>query len=166
MGSEHLDKLTRVLRTDGYEISDARFEGREVLVARRSQFKVQWMLTRLHTFIFVVDFTDEVIDTEMLDRYVDVACGYAIKSKGGLPRGLQSGTAAVVVALSVSPSAEAQQWASRHRGRRFAATTFPVMISTTTGKVTHPGPAVLGAIYNHHLRSVADDLVGAALRSS
>ena len=159
-------ELTRELLAHGYEISGARFEGRDVLVARRSQFKVQWILTRLHTFIFVVDFTDEPIDAALLDRYVDVACAYAIKSKGGLPRGLQSGTAAVVVALHANPSAEAQQWASRHRGRRFAATTFPVMISTITGKVTHPGPAILGAIYNHHLRSVADDLVGAALRSA
>ncbi len=162
MGSLNLTKLSATLSGAGYVVSDAKFENRDVLVARRSDFKVQWMLTRLHTFVFAVDFADEVLSEELLDRYVDVASGYAIKSKGGLPRGLQSGTAAVVVAISTNPSAEAQQWASRQRGRRFAATTFPVMLSSTTGKVTHPGPAVIGAIYNSHLRRVADDVVGSA----
>jgi hypothetical protein len=162
MSSANLSKLSSRLTSKGYEISGAKFDSREVLVGRHSDFKVQWLLTTLHTFVFAVDFSDEPLDEELLDKYMDVASGYAIKSKGGLPRGLQSGSAAVVVAISANPSAEAQQWASRQRGRRFAATTFPVVLSSTTGKVTHPGPAILGAIYNSHLRKVADDVVGGA----
>ena len=165
MGSDPLANVTGALREHDYAIDAARFESRDVVVARRSQFKVRWMFSRLHTFVFVIDFGDEDVTAATLTHLVDLARGYAIKKKGGLPRGLQSGTAAIVVALSRAPSPALLAWSSRNAARRFAAMTFPVAVNTTTGTLTHPRPALVGYLFNAHLAHVADDIVGVAVHS-
>jgi hypothetical protein len=134
-------------------------------VAKRSDFKVRWFFSRLHTFVFVVDFADEDLDDATLAKYVQLARGYAIKMKGGVPRGLQSGSAAIVVALSSAPSDAALAWASHHAARGFAALTLPVLINSSNAQLTRPGRAVMGAVFNAHLAGVAE-LVGDALRGN
>lgn len=149
--------------TSNFAVAGATFEGRSVLVGSTSQFRWTWVATRLHTFVFVVDFANETVDETLLDRYLNVACGYALSHKGGLPRGLQTGVAAVTVALAASESESLSHWSSRVHGRRFAAITFPASVVTSTGRVTRPVRLLGGAVYARHLTGVVDNVVAPAL---
>ena len=121
------------------------------------------MATRVHTFVFATRFDPAPEQVERLDRYVDLACQYAVQNKGGLPRGLQTGTAAVVVVVVDQATPAVTEWAHHLRGRRYAALTYPIAAETSTGNVIHPRRMVLGAIYDSHLRSVAREIVAPAI---
>ena len=157
--------LRVALQRHGYQIDTSEFRGSPVLVGRTSAFRWRWMASRLHTFVVVADFSSEVIERSELDRFLSVACGYAKSKKGGLPRGLQTGTATVAVALVRGDASTAEQWASNNHGTAFATIAYPVVANLDSGVVTHPGRMIVGALFNSHLRSVADDLIGDAVRS-
>lgn len=161
---ENVDAFGQALRQHGYEVTSDTVDGRPAVVGRRSDFRLRWMASRLHTFVVVSRFGPAGTDTGALDHFLDAACQYAVKNKEGLPRGLQTGTAAVAVAVMDQVDGDAAAWAGHHHGRRFAALTYPVAVETTTGLVIHPGPAVLGAIFNSHLRRVAEEIVAPAAR--
>jgi hypothetical protein len=150
------------LGTAQYTVADATFEGRPVVVGSTSEFRWAWVATRLHTFVVAVDFTDEAVDEPLLNRYLAVACGYAISHKGGLPRGLQTGVAVVGVAIAQAESAALSHWSSRAHGRHFAAITYPTSVVTSTGRVTRPTRLIGGAVYARHLARVVDDVVAPA----
>jgi hypothetical protein len=163
MTDSNLDHVRAALAASDFAMAEATFERRPVLVGATSEFRWSWVATRLHTFVFVVDFAEETVDEAMLDRYLNVACGYALHHKGGLPRGLQTGVAAVTVALAANESESLTHWSSRVHGRRFAAITFPASVVTSTGRVTRPSRLLGGAVYARHLMGVVDHVVAPAL---
>jgi hypothetical protein len=151
------------LRACGYDTVDVDLDGNPVVVGRRSDVRLRWMAARLHTFVLAARFPAPE-DAGVLDRYLDLACRYAVDHKGGLPRGLQAGTAAVAVAVVDRGSEVTTSWADHPHGRRFAAMAYPVVVELDTGRVVHPGRMLLGAVFSGHLQRVADDVVGPALR--
>jgi hypothetical protein len=156
----------RALARHGYEVTADVLDGLPVVVGRRSDFRLRWMAVRLQTFVVVARFrTDHVaVSGPVLDRFLDAACAYAAGHKGGLPRGLQTGTAAVAVAVVDSGAGDAATWAGHPHGRRFAAMAYPVAVEVPAGRVVHPPRLVVGAVFNGHLRRVAEEVVGPALR--
>ena len=154
--------IGRRLEEAGYESSTVNLDGIPALVARRSDFRWRWFGTRLHTFVFVAAFDHPT--RAQLDRFATLASRYATANKGGLPRGLQTGTAAVSVAVVDHVREEVLAWADRRGKTRFAAIGYPVLAEASTGKVLRPARMVAGASYASHLRSVAD-LVGEAIRT-
>ena len=78
MGDESLERFRRVLRSHGYEVTSSEFRSRPVVVGRSSQFRWKWMASRLHTFVIVADFSEQSLDRSEYDRFLSVACGYAV----------------------------------------------------------------------------------------
>ncbi len=111
--------------------------GRPALAGRTSEFRWRWIATRLHTFLVAAPFPPETGPAE-LDGFIAEATRYAKDSKGGLPRGLQTGVAALVVAVTSGASPGAVECASEVHGRQFAANPWPVLVDTASGTVTQP----------------------------
>ncbi len=163
MSTKALGDVQSALARHGFAISDATFGGRTVVVGRTSEFRWRWMASRLHTFVVAADFGTETLDLTMLDHFLDTASRYATANKGGLPSGLQTGTATVALTLTDGTFDVASQWAARAHGRRYGAMAYPVAADTTTGEVVHPGPVVIGALFNSYLKSIADDIIAPAI---
>lgn len=157
-----VSSLAARLEAGGYATETVAFEGRPALVGRASHFRLRWMAVRLHTFVVASTFGDEV-GPEELDHFLRLSSRYAVAHKGGLPRGLQTAVAAVAVALVDRPSVKVVQWAERPHGRSFGAIAYPVVADLSTGRVTHPGRMVLGAVFNGHLRAIAEEIVSPAI---
>jgi hypothetical protein len=147
----------------GYAVTSEQLDGRSVLVGRNSEFRWRWFAVRLHTFVVVARFSPDPGDVATLDRFADEARRWALANKGGLPSGLQTGTAAVVVAVMDGANEVAVQWATVTRAKRFAVTTYPVVADITTGRVVHPRRMVVGAVFNSYLRDIAEEIVAPAL---
>ena len=77
--------------------------------------------------------------------------------------GLQSGTAAVAVAVVSGGAGEGAAWASRPHGRRFAAIAYPVAVDLGARSVVEPTRMVLGGIFVPFLRGVVSDVVRSTL---
>ena len=149
-------RIEASLSTGGFTVDRGSVAGREAVIARRSEFRMRWMATRLHTFVMVADFTADATP-DVLDRFLSDAVQYAITAKGGMPRGLQTGTCAVAVA--VTGAGEAGDWAVRPHGRRFAAMSFPVLVDVGAKRVTHPPRMAMGAVYVPYLKQLVQEHV-------
>lgn len=122
-----------------------------VLFARRADFKLRWMGTRLHLFTIaaIVPF----VDSDALSAFTDYALQAAIERKGGLVRGAQTGVAVFPTLISdrVEPSAARQ--AARSQALRWACMGRPTVVDTTTGTVSaYRGTPLVGLLYAGYLR--------------
>jgi hypothetical protein len=162
-----VESIGRALARHGYQVGPESIGGRAVVVGRRSDFRLRWMAARLHTFVVVTRFDEGGAgpDTAGLDAFLDASCRYAVGHKQGLPRGLQTGTAAVAVAVVDRAGPDALAWADHSHGSRFAAITYPVTVEAATGRVVHPPRKVVGAVFNGHLKAVAEEIVAPAVRA-
>ncbi len=134
----------------GLQPTRAVIGGPTAVVGGTSEFRWQWMATRLNTFIYVASFAPATT-APVLDQYLAAACQGAINRKGA-NRGLQSGVAAVTVAIVENATPEQAGWAAKPHGRRFAAITFPVIVDAATRKAAFPERMVLGGIYAGYLK--------------
>ncbi|HET8620077.1 MAG TPA: hypothetical protein VFM27_14015 [Acidimicrobiales bacterium] len=158
-----LDRIAQSAAAAGMPPTSADLAGNTVLVARRSDFRLRWMATRLHTFLVASAFPPGTATADQLDRFLHLALDHAVANKSGLPRGLQTGVAVVAVAVTTGAGPEAAAWASSVHGRRWAAIPFPVLVDGASGQVVHPKRMVIGGIYASHLRRVVTDVVAPAL---
>ena len=98
--------LTR-LQAAGYrlvEVDQSVLPGARAV--RRSDFRIRWFLTRLHTFVvFVV--LERATEAD-LSAITDLAARWAKSAKGGLPIGFQTGVAVIPVIVSSSADQAAQ----------------------------------------------------------
>ena len=162
--TEVIAALTQRLTQGGYEAENVTIEGRDSLVGRRSDFRWMWFATRLHTFVVVFHIRD--LSEDLAEELTSAAQKYAIEHKGGLPRGLQTGTAAVVVFLSDPSWPSVASWFNQSpTQRRFAALRFPVLVELGSGALTYyRGRMTLGWVYAGHLRGVAEEVIAPAVR--
>ena len=82
----------------------------------------------MHTFVIV--FEHEIADPVEAEQLTSAALDYAIHHKGGLPRGLQTGTLTLPVLLMAEPSPELVVWAEQQPISRFGAVLLPVLADT------------------------------------
>jgi hypothetical protein len=162
MAGDPVAEIGAALAGAGYTTSNATLDGSPVLVARTTVFRWRWFATRLHTFVVVAQF-EPAPDGAELDRFLELASRYGAANKDGLPAGLQTGTAAIAVAVVDHATAASTAWAARVRGRGFASIPYPVLANLETATVEHPGRMVLGAVYGSYLAGIADRLVAPAL---
>jgi hypothetical protein len=102
-------------------VSDA-----EALIARRSR----WLLAgKMHEFVVV--FTVDGLSGEGAARLARAAQSHAMRHKGGLPRGLQTGTVTTVVFLDEDSQEGAVKWVDQSPVHRYAAMLFTVLIDVT-----------------------------------
>jgi hypothetical protein len=102
-------RLASQLRAEDFKVEpDREIAGEAAVVGRRSEFRMEWVGTRLHTF--VIAFSRPVTDVERAQELAAAAQQFAIKHKGGLPRGLQTGTATIAVFTSEQPGTSLKDW--------------------------------------------------------
>lgn len=159
----YLDRVQTALGARGFEVSRAEVAGRPVIAARRSDFRWRWFAVRLHTSVIVGAFSADEARRDLLDRYLAAANGWAVQHGRGRVHGLQSGTAAVAVAVVTGDAGEARAWAADPHGRRFAELTYPVAVDLTAAAVAQPGRMLVGGIFVPFLRGIVHDAIEAPL---
>jgi hypothetical protein len=158
-----LDAIGRSTAHAGMATSRDLLLGSEVLVARTSQFRWRWMATKLHTFLVAAVFPSDAATPDQLDGFLRAATEYAKAHKTGLPVGLQTGVAVIVVAVTENASPAAHGWAAAPHGRQFGVVPFPVLADVVDGQVTRPQRMVIGGIYAGYLKGLVDHHVTGAL---
>lgn len=149
------------MRDAGFATERTPVASRAALVARRSDFRWRWVATRLHVFVVAIQVTEAHVD--LADDLIDAAQRHAIAHKGGLPRGLQTGTATMTVLLTEAPSPALRAHFAQRPEHRFAAMNFPVLLETDRATLTYfTGSQLLGRMYAGHLRRLADDVLAPA----
>ena len=147
-----IGKIEAGFAAAGLQPSRANIGQAVAVVGTTSRFRWQWMATKLNVCIYAAWFIPGT-PVEMLDQYLAAACQDAIDRKGAL-RGLQTGVAAITVAIVDSPTPEQIAWASTPHGRRFASITFPVLVDAGNRRVVRPERMVLGGIYTGYLQEL------------
>lgn len=132
--------------------------GHPALVGRRSDFRWKWFATRLHSFVVAFEVND--LGNPTAEELTAAAQQDAVKHKGGVPRGLQTGSATVVVFLTGAARPELRARFTREPKHRFAALLRPVLLEVESGTTTsYTGGMSIGRLYQSHLRSLVDDIV-------
>jgi hypothetical protein len=163
-GGAYVDRVRAALQQHGYDVSSTEVGGSPVIAGRRSDFRWTWFAVRLHTSVIVRRFTATEATLATLDRYLDECSHWAVANRrGSRALGLQSGTAAVAVAVIEGGGGEGPGWASHPHGRRFAALAYPVAVDLGAGTVVEPKRMVFGGIFVPFLRGVVADVMRAPL---
>lgn len=150
----YIEATAARLTADGCDVHTEDWHGTAVLVGHRSDFRVQWMATKLHLLTIVAPASDVTPDD--LESFTNAAFEYAEARKGQM-RGLQSGVAVFpsLVGTHVDPAAMA--WAQKKQLARFASMARPVVVDVTAGTVgCFRRTAALGFVYSGHLRRKLD----------
>ena len=131
-------------------------------MARRADFRWSWFGTRLHTFVVVFD-APRVTRSEA-SGLITAAQQYAIDNKGGLPRGLQTGSATIAVVLSDDPPPDVRELFASRAKHRYAAMLVPVLAEPSTGELTRDGgKRFVGSVYAGHLGGLVERVIAPAL---
>lgn len=78
-----IDAAAARLRSAGYHDVEAVFpDGRRLRAFRRADFRAEWFLTRLHTFVVFDAVTSRSISDEELRRFSAIAMRWAKRAKG------------------------------------------------------------------------------------
>lgn len=162
-----VNQLVKRLSSHGYRPLSAVFgDGEEVAVARRADLRLKWVLTKLHTFVVVHEV--DVATADYVRSVSQQSTGYAIRNKGGLPRGLQTGVAVLPVIVCRIAEQGAIEVAEAPPPKRFAAMTLPMLVELSQQRfVTYHGSRFWGAHYQDFLgeqqRLVGGELNGQVL---
>lgn len=155
LATGYLEALKQRLESDGCTVHAQRSEGRQLLVARRADFRLRWMATRLH--LFTLASVVPVVSPAEIEAFTAWAQDYAIGQKGGLPRGAQTGVAVFPTLISEAVDPQAARWAAAKQRLRFACLGRPVVVDARTGGAScFRGIAAMGFIYGGHLRRKLD----------
>jgi hypothetical protein len=135
--------------------------GHPVRAFRRADFKIRWMFTRLHTFVVLGHI--ETATKEDMIGFPSAALAAASAAKGGLPNGLQTGTAVLPVLVAGTATDEARGIAMRRPDKDFGAMKLPLLVDLSGPRAyTFTGAMVWGLAYAAFLkqqqRTVAGEL--------
>jgi hypothetical protein len=156
---QYLTGVRAAFGSRGLEPSRAEVAGRAADAGQRSDFRWRWFGVRLHTAVIVATFGAAEARRDELDRFLADASQWSIAHRSGGVRGMQSGTAAVAVAVLPDGAGEAVEWASRPHGSRYAALAYPVAVDLRGGTVTQPARLRAGWIFQGFLRQLVHDVV-------
>ena len=156
-------RIESSVRAGGMEVNQVDLSGRTVLLARTSSFRWRWFASRLHVFLFAAIFPPRPAVAD-LEEFMGAAVRYATTHKGGLPRGLNTGTASVGVAVTDELNESDRDWALRRHAGRFAAISFPVSVEASIGRVVFPNRMIVGASYSSYLRSLVQEHIVSATK--
>jgi len=147
----YLSALAEQLAADGCAPWWEQWPSGRVLLGRRTDFRIQWVATRLHLFTIAVAVPD--ISTTAIESFTQSALQYAKEQKGGLPRGLQTGIALFPCLVSERVEPAASAWAEAQQRVGWAIMARPVVVDPAQGVVSvFRRSAPLGWIYAPYLR--------------
>ena len=147
---EYLDDLTTRLTSAGYATEMHAIGGWPTLTGYRSDFRLRWMASRLHTFVAVRSLP--VVTAEELDAFTRASLEYVKQAKGAW-RGAQSGVAVIPVLVGESVDEAAADYARTQLVRHYAAFAWPVTVDLSTGERTsHRGRPTVGAVFTGWMR--------------
>lgn len=130
--SDARDAIADRLTHEGFTITSTVLLDTPALIARRSQFT---LAARMHLFVVVL-MVDQLSD-DQAEHLANAAQRHAITHKGGLPRGLQTGTTTVVVFLDDRPQNSSVRRVDRSPIHRFAALRFAVLIGAARRDIVY-----------------------------
>jgi|SRR5579875_59125 len=150
--SAEITKLAEALTATGFSIKrDEQVERAQVLIARRAD--AIWHASRIHAFIVV--FSEPDLSVRRAEELSAAAQAYAIKHKGGLPRGLQTGTFTFPTFICWTHPDELAEWFKREHKHRFAALQLPVLADLDTHKlVWFKGRLSRGYFFQEHFHEI------------
>ncbi len=136
--------LATSLEAHDYSVSrGVEVGGETAVVARRAR----WAATaRLHTFILVFEIQELTIDA--IENASSAALDYSIRTKGGLPRGLQTGTFTFATFVGQTPEKVIRDWFLREHTHRRAAMQLPLLADLESGNlVSYSGRLSKGSAF-------------------
>lgn len=142
-------------------VSDLLLDGRPVVIATRSDFRWRWFATRLVTTVTVTAPPPDA-DVAALDRLLVDARREALAAVGRTA-GLQSGAAAVVVAVLPAMTQAAHDWAVRAHGHGVAAVAYPVAVGAHERQLVQPAHLRVGRLFQGFLRDLVHEVVAVPL---
>jgi hypothetical protein len=104
-------------------------------LARRSEFRWEWVGIRMHTFVVV--FSVGELAPDRTRAFPAEAQAHAIKHKGGLPRGLQTRIATIAVVINDSADEDSVHWFKHEPRYRCAALLLPVLARPTISELVY-----------------------------
>jgi hypothetical protein len=140
------------LTADGCAVHHEDWNGTPVLIGRRADFRIRWMVTKLHLVTIVA--AVPAITREGIEAFTGHAMDYA---KQGVMLGMQSGVAVfpALVGTDVDPAASA--WAAEKQRVHFACMGRPVVVDLVRSTVScYRATPALGFVYAGHLRKKLD----------
>ncbi len=148
------------LRAAGYRDSKVPWpHGGAVSVLRRKDFRVEWLLTQLHTFVVLAPAAHAVPGE--LTAFTHAALNYAKQAKGGLPIGMQTGVAVLPVLVAGSADSDAQDEARQRPQKDFGAFRLPVLVDLGADRaLTYSGPMAWGLAYRDFLGDQQRAVIG------
>jgi hypothetical protein len=145
--------LTAGLANGGFKTARAAVGDQQALVARRSEFRWEWVGSRMHTFVVALSAAE--LEANRAQALSTEAQDYAIKHKGGLPRGLQTGTATIAVIISDEADEESVAWFKQEPTHRYAALLFPVLARPGSEELAYfSGRWSRGYLYRDYLLGI------------
>jgi hypothetical protein len=157
-----VDRIRGSLNAAGMDPTTTAVGGQQVVLGRISQFRWRWLATRLHTWVMATSFPAGATPAT-LDEFLTWAVGHTSTNKGGLPAGVQTGSAVVAVAVVPHADEALTTWAQTPHGSKFGVVAYPVLVDVASGGVAQPARMKAGAVYLPHLRRVVDALVRPAV---
>ena len=147
---QYVDDISTRLRAAGYEVELRAIGGMPALTGYRSDFRLRWVASRLHTFVTVRSVP--VVTAGELEAFAQASLEYTKAAKGAM-RGVQSGVAAIAVLVGDRVEEDAAQYARTQLVRNFAAFAWPVTVDLSTGeRSSHRGRPTLGAVFTGWMR--------------
>jgi hypothetical protein len=152
-GSDPTGPLTQRLSAAGFsEQEPATVSGVVVRVFTTSRFRLRWLASRLHLFAFVIDARgSSASPPELAERCRELA----MERKRGLPRGLQTGVAAMPFLSVAQATPELAAWAAAPQPVLFASLLYPVVMDTAGHVFRRVTPQRLGRVYESYLADTA-----------
>jgi hypothetical protein len=117
---------------------------------RRKDFRVSWILTRMHTFV-VVQAVPQA-NGLAVHQLTQTAVPWARSVKGGLPVGLQNGLAVLAVTATEHAQDDAMHAATATPQKMWASMPIPIVVDVATQRAyTASGRMLWGAVYQDFL---------------
>ena len=146
----YIEAASGRLAADGCEVRTEGWGASVVTIGYRSDFRLQWMATKLH--LFTIMMAVPMVGQPDVDGFTEAVFNYVDQRKGQF-RGLQSGIAAFPCLVSPHVDPAAVAWAQAKQRVRFALMARPVVVDVSTGTAAcFRGTAALGFVYSAHLR--------------
>lgn len=140
-------------------------DGTRVPMTYQAKFRWRWFATHLHVFTFVSAM--DHVGKQDIQEFARLCTDFAKKEKPGLPRGFQTGAAAVPIVVATEVDDEATSWVETGVKNRFALLTFPALVDAGSGDVLAVRKIrAWGMIYDAFLRQVVRQHVGASEKLS
>jgi hypothetical protein len=147
----YADAVGDNLKTAGYSVSTTEVDGRRALFGYRSDLRLRWMGTKLHTFV-VVGADGGELTAAGLEQFSHRALDHGVRIRGQL-RGLQTGVGVIPIMVADRVMPPAASMAAGKLVRRWAAFAWPVAVDLESGqRFWHRGRVVVGGIYAGWMR--------------